>query len=423
MSLNPINSKDLTNLDSYYEDDYDLEGSAQLENNALNMNRYGAQASGKKAATVAPKGVHGMNTYAAHIDDSNKKKMSPLAIIAIVAAVLLVVVGGILGFNYFNNLASQERVFEGEATITIPSGYGTENIADILYEANIIADKSAFFKAVRSEGAEGIMKAGTYTFKRGEDVTKIVRDLANGKVDPGTTFTLPEGLTVEQTAERIANAFEGITYESFMDKAKASNYAGLYPFLLGAYNDSLEGFLFPKTYTLAKNATADDVIRVLLDQFVLETASIDWTQATQLDVSLTPYEAVVMASLIERETSIADERPLVASVMYNRMNYNPQMLLQIDATVAYALHKTGLITLEDLRVDSPYNTYMYEGLCPGPICSPSIESIMAAVYPADTDYIFYVRSEDLESRTHVFCETEEEFANAKAAYNAAAGIA
>ena len=107
MSLNPINSKDLTNLDSYYEDDYDLEGSAQLENNALNMNRYGAQASGKKAATVAPKGVHGMNTYAAHIDDSNKKKMSPLAIIAIVAAVLLVVVGGILGFNYFNNLASQ----------------------------------------------------------------------------------------------------------------------------------------------------------------------------------------------------------------------------------------------------------------------------------------------------------------------------
>ena len=126
-----------------------------------------------------------------------------------------------------------------------------------------------------------------------------------------------------------------------------------------------------------------------------------------------------MASLVERETAQDFERPLVASVMYNRLNAG--MFLQIDASIAYVLNKSDLLTWADLEVDSEYNLYTHYGLTPGPICSPSLESILAVLNTEQTGYYYYVASEALDG-THVFCETYEQFEAALQAYNLAAGI-
>lgn len=157
----------------------------------------------------------------------------------------------------------------------------------------------------------------------------------------------------------------------------------------------------------------------MLDEFKSVTSTLDFSTATQGDTALSEYQVIVMASMIEKETAQSSERPLIASVMYNRLNIG--MYLQIDATVNYALGKYDLLTEADLAVDSPYNTYLYQGLPVGPICSPSLDSIKAAAAPATTDYIYYVASSALDG-THVFCATEEEFAQARDAYNQAMGI-
>ncbi len=206
-----------------------------------------------------------------------------------------------------------------------------------------------------------------------------------------------------------------------MAQAKASNYVGEFTFLNGAYNDSLEGFLFPKTYTFDEDevVTPDVAIRTMLKQYQSETSGVDWSNVGQGNAKLTQYQVICMASLVERETAVDGERADVASVIYNRLNAG--WFLQIDAAIAYALNKGDLLTYDDLQVDSPYNTYTNYGLVPGPICSPSLSSINAVLYANWTDYYYYVASSSLDG-THVFCTNEEEFNEARDAYNQAAGI-
>ena len=242
--------------------------------------------------------------------------------------------------------------------------------------------------------------------------------LVAGTAASGVSITIPEGFTVAQTAQRFADTF-GFSYDDFMAQAKASNYVGEFTFLNGAYNNSLEGFLFPKTYTFEDEVTPDIAIRTMLKQFQVETAGIDWSHVGQGNTVLSEYQVVCMASLIERETAVDAERPNVASVIYNRLNAG--WYLQIDAAIAYALNKADLLTYADLEVDSPYNTYTNLGLIPGPICSPSLSSINAVINAAQTDYYFYVASAALDG-THVFCTNEDEFNEARNEYNAAAGI-
>ena len=224
-------------------------------------------------------------------------------------------------------------------------------------------------------------------------------------------LTIPEGLTVKQTAQAVASTFD-ISADEFIAQAKASNYVAKFPFLEGAYNDSLEGFLYPKTYEFdpEEPPTADDIIRTMLNQFVSETQGLNLEKGAH---GLNMHEILSMASLIERETAQPDERPLVASVIYNRLDID--MYLQIDAAIVYVLDSGNRgLTYEDLKVDSPYNVYQNKGLVPGPICSPTISSIEAAMNPADTDYLYYV----VNSRegTHAFSNNEEQFLRDKEAY-------
>lgn len=198
-------------------------------------------------------------------------------------------------------------------------------------------------------------------------------------------ITIPEGLTLVQTGQKVVEATEGNISESEFEAATGKGGYD-YGFLAGT-NGNLEGYLFPKTYEVTSRASARSVVRMLLKQFQVETGKLEWSRARSLGV--TPYQVVIIASMIEREAKLPEDRPLIASVIYNRLRNN--MFLGICATVQYAIGQSKpVLTNKDLEVDSPYNTYKNKGLPPAPICSPGFESIRAALYPASTDYIYYI---------------------------------
>ena len=289
-----------------------------------------------------------------------------------------------------------------DVSITIPEGASGDDIASILSKNHVIENPKDYYAAVAKEGAEMSLKPGDYTLKTGMDAVDVVRQLVAGP-NSGAVLTIQEGLTLEQTAERV-EAVYGISKDEFLAQAKASKYADDYPFLEGAYNDSLEGYLYPKTYTFTGAPSADDIIRKLLDQFVSETASLNLDKGAN---GLSAQQIVTMASLIERETAVDSERPTIASVIYNRLDAD--MPLQIDAAIVYARGGGNqAVTYSDLEIDSPYNVYKNYGLTPGPICSPSISSIKAALNPDKTDYLYYVASATGDG-THKFSSDYEQF--------------
>lgn len=211
------------------------------------------------------------------------------------------------------------------------------------------------------------------------------------RAKPKPTYTtykviVPEGLTVKATAEKFAAATRGsITAAEFVQAAGAGGYD--YSFLKGVPSGNLEGYLFPNTYEVTSKTTAKQAVNMMLKSFGRETDDLEWSRATSLGI--TPYQVVIAASIIEEEVKFPSERPLVASVIYNRLKKN--MKLGMCSTVLYALGEwKPSLTIKDTQVDSPYNTYRIDGLPPGPICNPGFESISAAFNPAATDYLFFL---------------------------------
>ena len=370
-----------------------------------------AHAAAPSHARSAQGGTHRAGVQAAYTRKSTQqgKQKQPIIPLIIAIAVVLAVFAGVV-FVVIPAISgafagSDEPAVEAglEVQINIPEGASGDQIASILSQNHVIEDPQQYYAAVRELHADTQLKPGDYILTTGMDPLDVVRQLIAGPNVEGIDLTIQEGLTVDQTAARVEETL-GIPAADFLAQAKASNYVEDYPFLEGAYNDSLEGFLYPKTYTFLSEPTADEVIRVMLDQFETETADLNLGEGAN---GLTLQELVSLASLVERETAVADERPQVASVIYNRLDAG--MPLQIDAAIVYARGGgSGTVTYDDLEIDSPYNIYKNTGLTPGPICSPSISSIEAAVSPADTDYLYYVLSPDNDG-THRFSETYDEF--------------
>lgn len=342
---------------------------------------------------------------------SRRRSFAPIIAavsIVLIALIAFVVVPGI-GSHIWGG--GEPAVEEGvEVQVTIPEGASGDQIASILSQNHIIENPKDYYATVRNMQADTLIKPGDYLFTTLQDPEDVVQQLIDGPNVQGVTLTIPEGLTVEQTAEQVESTY-GISASDFMEQAKASNYASDYPFLEGAYNDSLEGYLYPKTYSFSETPTVDEVIRAMLDQFVKETSSVDLDNGPD---GLTAQQVVTLASLIERESAVESERPVIASVIYNRLDAN--MPLQIDAAIVYARGGgSGTVTYDDLKIDSPYNVYQNTGLTPGPICSPSISSIKAALSPEQTNYLYYVLSASGDG-THVFSETYDEFLKNREAY-------
>lgn len=298
-----------------------------------------------------------------------------------------------------------------EVNVNIPDGAGGSEISEILLEAGVINDSAEFFKEVRNLDAETSMKSGAYNFVTGGNVREVVRQLVEGPNSMADTFTIPEGYTVAQTAEAVSASLE-IPVETFMEAAKASNYVNDYPFLSAAVEagDSLEGYLFPKTYDMGgKQKSADSVIRTMLDQYVAEMSAYDVDAARaaineRYGVEMSEYDIVILASIIEKEAYSGDDWVNVASTFYNRLG--EWMPLQSDATMGYITG--GAVTPDDLEVESPYNTYLNYGLTPTPICNPSLKSLEAALYPADTNYHFFLIVEEGDYSYHAFSDTYEQ---------------
>ena len=340
-----------------------------------------------------------------------KKSKAP----AIVAAVLAVlVVEGLAwgALTLFNSCSAQsvELLAEGqEATITVAEGAGAKVVGEQLAEARLVSNAGDFTKRVNEMGVDSQLKPGTYTFAGGMSLDAIINQLTAGPV--ANALTIPEGSTLEAVAQSVATFTENrITADAFTAAASdASAYAADYDFLADAGTNSLEGFLFPKTYEIGDDATAESVVRMMLDQFKTETSGLDWSYPQSQ--GLTIYDAVKLASIVERESSGDEQiRAQVASVFYNRLNNfgDPNYgFLQSDATTAYELGHDP--TPEDIKNPTPFNTYTNTGLPPTPICSPGLDCLQAVCNPAQTNYFFFDFAPD-ESGTmqYYFSETYEE---------------
>ncbi|MDP2402052.1 MAG: endolytic transglycosylase MltG, partial [Actinomycetota bacterium] len=292
--------------------------------------------------------------------------------------------------------------------VEVVKGSSTAAIAEKLSSAGVVRNANMFRLRARNAEADGLLKAGVYDLQTGMDYDRVITLLTAGPDVEYATVTIPEGFIVEQIAARFDEQV-GIPADEFLAlAANAADFADERPYLADVYSNSLEGYLFPKTYRIREGATARDVIEMMLAQFDREIATVDMTPAAARGLLL--EDVVIMASIIERETKVASERPVVASVIYNRLAKN--MRLEIDATIEYVLPGNRFrLRNSDLEIESPYNTYRNAGLTPGPISNPGLASIEAAVYPADTTYIYYVLTDP--DGSHTFTETWEEFLVAK----------
>ncbi|MDR0347402.1 MAG: endolytic transglycosylase MltG [Coriobacteriales bacterium] len=363
----------------------------------------------------------GDQTYVGYSVDSLKRKSNP--ILTVIMFVVALAAVGLLIFGGYKlaeglGLLGAGVVGDGEeVSIFIPEGSTTSEIASILKQNGVISRESSFISAVTARGVANSFQPGRYTLRTNMSDKEAIDALLEGTPvfeGGGNKLTIPEGLTIEATAARVEEVC-GIPAAEFIAEARsADKYVADYPFLAGVYNNSMEGFLYPKTYMIPEDWNAERVVRRLLDQFVIETADLDMSYAESHSLSL--YDLVIMGSMIEKETAAYSEYEIISSVLYNRMR--DDMYLQICSTVVYAMgleNYDGHPLLEsDLLIDSPYNTYQNSGLPAGPICSPRVETIIAAAHPAETNYFYYVLT-SLEG-THTFCETYAEFEEANVVY-------
>ena len=336
-------------------------------------------------------------------------------VIGIVAGVLVALfVAGLVAFVVVPSLTgsndpgdgTQEVVPGNQVTVTIPEGAGAAEVAQILFDNGVIGDMGEFLGQVRRTEAESAIKSGAYNLTTGADLSSIIQLLTTGPNTSTAAVTIPEGYTTTQIAATVEEVL-GIPADDFLAQAKASNYIADYAFLADAHEDSLEGYLFPKTYDFTSEAepTADTVIRAMLDQYQVEVEPLDLagaaaTLSERYGLELDENDVLTMASIVEREAVTDEQRGKVASVLYNRLEEG--MMLQSDATLVYSLGRD--VTPEDLESDDPYNTYTNYGLTPTPICSPSLESLQAAAAPDDTDFMYFYITPDTEQ----FSETYDE---------------
>lgn len=320
-----------------------------------------------------------------------------------------------LGVVYFiissamggGNETAEEQGGQG-IEVEVVQGDTLSSVADKLESSGVIGSSFLFTLQARMSGDSSDIKPGTYTFAEGEGGEEIRTKLTAGEAIPTFAFTVPEGLTLQETADTVAESGGDITRQQFIEAARSTDYG--YAFLDDNAIRDTEGFLFPKSYEFEEGTTADQVVNRLLEQYLLETENVDYATASE-NLNLTEYELLTVASLIEREAANDEERALISSVIYNRIRAG--MPLQIDATIQYARgEQKENLSLQDLEIDSPYNTYQNTGLPPGPIASPSLKSIQAAVAPEETDYIYYVITPD--GSEHFFTNNYDEFLQAKA---------
>jgi UPF0755 protein len=314
----------------------------------------------------------------------------------LVALLLALVAAGGAWFVY-QRVHEPYRGFTGpEQFVDIAPGTGTAAIAARLADAGVVRDARTFRAALWLSGRGRDLKAGEYRFDRDASPVEVIDRLARGDVYQ-RLITFREGLTIAE----MAQVFEERGFGAAADFENAARNASLIADLDPAAPD-LEGYLFPETYALPRGTSASELVAQMVALF--KRLYTEPLRAEAAAAGLTTRQVVTLASLVEKETARGEERPLVGAVYRNRLKIG--MGMQADPTVIYALQRAGRfdgnLSREDLQFDSPYNTYRYPGLPPGPIAAPGLASIEAAVRPAAVSHLYFVSRND---GSHVFADT------------------
>lgn len=342
--------------------------------------------------------------------ETTKKKRRNVNILLCVFGVLFLAiafVGGTMFLEYqSDNVGTTDTV-----TIEIEQGESTLDIAAKLKEEGLIQYRSIFYLKVKNEGAK--LRYGTFTIPKEAGLKTIISVLSSGgAMKEETMFTVPEGYTIEMIAAQLET--EGICSQEDFIMAVGQDYE--YWFLQDIPDNEdvkyrLQGFLFPDTYAIGDNMTAEDIVKAMLDQFDKKFSTDMQNQMKAL--GKTVYEVVIEASIVEREAVLDEERAMIAGVINNRLAID--MKLQMCPTALYpitdGLYDKTTVTDEDTKYDSPYNTYKYKGLPPGPISNPGIASLQAVLQPEEHEYLYYHVDPNKEDGSHIFTKTYSEHLN------------
>ncbi|HPZ30932.1 MAG TPA: endolytic transglycosylase MltG [Limnochordia bacterium] len=341
---------------------------------------------------------------------SAKTKRTVLLVVrfVLVTAVVLLMVGQValavvvlLAHQPASRRDSLDRIVE------IPLGTPAGRISRMLEEQGLIRSAFIFDIMLKITNRDSQLKAGEYLLNPAMNTMEVIQKLNEGTIVTHRIM-IPEGYELKQIAAVLAR--EGLVDpERFLMLAQNAELVFGEQFPVELPIPSLEGYLFPDTYHFAKEQSEEAIIRQMVSRFV--DVVISKVDLSLLDDKYTLHEVITLASIVEKEVIYDFERPLVAAVYHNRLNIG--MRLQADPTVRYVMTENrSRVLYSDLEIDSPYNTYRYDGLPPGPIASPGLKSIMAVLEPADVDYLYFVAKND---GTHVFSRTFEEHVAARRA--------
>lgn len=285
--------------------------------------------------------------------------------------------------------------------IEIPKGSSLKKISSILYKNNLISNKSLFDLSVKIIGSDRNLQAGKFSLSRRFTPSEIIGELIYSR-SKDVSVTVIEGLQARQIAQLLKNRV-GIDSLTFMHLVNDSIFTGE----MGIYANSLEGYLFPETYNFYWGVDERTVIGRMVAEFKKRFVAKYERRAEQ--IGFTVHQIVTLASIIEGEAVYDEERGLISAVYHNRLKKG--MRLQADPTIQYLIPDgPRRLYSEDLRIDSPYNTYRHKGLPPGPINNPGWPSILSALYPAEVNYLYFVARGD---GYHIFSKTNREHINAK----------
>ncbi len=288
---------------------------------------------------------------------------------------------------------------EAGVTVNVPPGTGARAVARLIADAGLVPDAELFYLYIRRQNAGPWLKAGEYHFEGTLTPPRIVEKLVSGQVK-AYRFTVPEGLRAEEILPILARS------ELKLDLKKLEQLASDPVFVqrIGVPARSLEGFLFPDTYTFTRSSTEEAVLAKMVSRAMEEYRRADARRKEGVKLNL--METFTLASIVEKETGAPEERPRISCVFHNRLRLG--MKLQTDPTVLYSMWLRGVqgknITRKDLDMEHPYNTYAIAGLPPGPIASPGTAALQAALHPLECDDLFFVSRND---GTHIFCPTLE----------------
>lgn len=326
-----------------------------------------------------------------------KKNKTILLIIILLLLIFILIRGGLFFYLHLSSFVNEPfNPGASDKAFTIKKGQSLKDIARNLEDESIISNQTYFTLFTKFRKAEKKLQAGEYLLSASKSPDQILDILLKGKVQL-YRITIPEGFTVKDIAGLVEKnnfcsktAFETLCFDtSFIDS-------------LGIESESLEGYLFPDTYFFTRHTSCEDIITAMVTHFKTVFTKEWQEQAKKMNFSI--HDIVILASIIEKETGAASERPLISSVFHNRLKKN--MRLESDPTVIYGIKDfDGNIRRKDLRTLTPYNTYQIKGLPLGPIANPGALSLHAALNPAHSEYLFFVSKKD---STHQFSKTIQE---------------